>query len=120
MLDTAVFMRLLEQPKRSLQVLVHTYCNVVLEKNLQRSDWRIRPLDEEQLKYARSDTHYLLHCCDELCRLIEKQNNLDLLDVYDNCKTICLRVSLISLISNFHICRSLNSHDLTQTVLFCC
>jgi len=63
----------------------------VLEKEYQRADWRLRPLTEELLKYARSDTHYLLYCCDKLCESIKNQNKVDLLDIYNQCKELCLK-----------------------------
>jgi len=36
------------------------------DKRFQLADWRARPLTEEMLHYARSDTHYLLYCYDRL------------------------------------------------------
>ena len=34
------------------------------DKRWQMADWRIRPLSEEALLYARMDTHYLLYMYD--------------------------------------------------------
>ena len=41
------------------------------DKKYQLADWRVRPLPEELLQYARADTHYLLYIYDRLkvCRL---------------------------------------------------
>ena len=49
-----------------LAVLLQKYCNVIADKKYQLADWRIRPLSEEMLKYAREDTHYLLYVYDML------------------------------------------------------
>ena len=34
------------------------------DKRWQMADWRVRPLSEEALLYARMDTHYLLYMYD--------------------------------------------------------
>ena len=36
------------------------------DKRYQLADWRIRPLPQEMLLYARMDTHYLLYMYDHL------------------------------------------------------
>ena len=56
----------LEYPQRSLKALVAKFCGVQLDKSLQLADWRARPLTEEMLGYARTDTHYLLYIYDRL------------------------------------------------------
>lgn len=48
------------------------YCDIEADKKYQMADWRIRPIPEDMLKYARSDTHSLLYIYDKL--------RLDLLD----------------------------------------
>ncbi|KAI9496799.1 ribonuclease H-like domain-containing protein [Zychaea mexicana] len=62
--DTYFASQLLEFPQKSLAYLLRTYCNVEADKKYQLADWRIRPLPEEMLKYARADTHYLLYIYD--------------------------------------------------------
>lgn len=44
--------------------LLNKFCDVNANKIHQKDDWRIRPLTEEMLKYAREDTHYLLYIYD--------------------------------------------------------
>lgn len=44
--------------------LLSLYCDFAADKRYQRADWRIRPLPEEMLFYARSDTHFLLYIYD--------------------------------------------------------
>jgi len=36
------------------------------DKKYQLADWRVRPLPEELMVYARMDTHYLLYIYDRL------------------------------------------------------
>ncbi|WVQ85309.1 hypothetical protein IAT38_007474 [Cryptococcus sp. DSM 104549] len=56
----------LNLPQRSLQSLLQQYCGFDPDKRYQRADWRIRPLPEAMLHYARSDTHFLLYIYDNL------------------------------------------------------
>ncbi|WWD18046.1 hypothetical protein CI109_102493 [Kwoniella shandongensis] len=56
----------LNMAQRSLGSLLQQYCDFEADKRYQRADWRIRPLGEEMLHYARSDTHFLLFIYDSL------------------------------------------------------
>ena len=58
--------RVLNFPRHSLAWLLKHYCGVNANKQYQLADWRIRPLPEEMLQYAREDTHYLLYIYDRL------------------------------------------------------
>ena len=51
--------------------LVRHYFQVGLDKRFQRHDWSSRPLEEQHLHYARSDTHYLEALRDHLWARIE-------------------------------------------------
>lgn len=42
------------------------YCDFTADKRYQLADWRIRPLTDDMLLYARSDTHFLLFIYDNL------------------------------------------------------
>lgn len=66
--DTHVAAKVLELPTKSLGGLVERYFDVVLPKDQSRADWRLRPLPEEQVEYARQDTLYL-------CRLAKILEN---------------------------------------------
>uniref|UniRef100_A0A915Q3B0 HRDC domain-containing protein n=1 Tax=Setaria digitata TaxID=48799 RepID=A0A915Q3B0_9BILA len=95
MFDTHKAMRVLNYSKFSYQYLVQTCCNCTLDKKLQKADWRLRPLTDAHKIYARSDTHYLLHCYDQLRKgLLEKgddtKNLLKL--VYNESTQVCLTV----------------------------
>eukprot|EP00388_Colpodella_angusta_P024297 GDKJ01063517.1.p1 GENE.GDKJ01063517.1~~GDKJ01063517.1.p1 ORF type:complete len:659 (-),score=156.45 GDKJ01063517.1:54-2030(-) len=56
--------RLLVTSGFSLANLLKIYCGVELNKEQQTSDWSVRPLSEEQLEYARQDTHSLIYLYD--------------------------------------------------------
>ncbi|EEB08585.1 exosome subunit Rrp6 [Schizosaccharomyces japonicus yFS275] len=47
-----------------LAFLLKKYCQFEADKRYQMADWRIRPLPKEMLKYAQSDTHFLLYVFD--------------------------------------------------------
>ncbi|KAF5315383.1 hypothetical protein D9619_007468 [Psilocybe cf. subviscida] len=64
--DTFHASKLLEFPRHGLANLLEMYCDFVPDKRYQLADWRIRPLPEDMLKYARSDTHFLLYIYDNL------------------------------------------------------
>ncbi|MFQ5750075.1 MAG: ribonuclease D [Planctomycetota bacterium] len=57
--DTQVAMTLLQYERTGLAVLIETCYGLKLSKKEQRSDWGRRPLREEQIEYARLDTHFL-------------------------------------------------------------
>jgi exosome complex exonuclease RRP6 len=46
--------------------LLKLFVNFDADKKYQMADWRLRPLPEEMLHYARADTHYLLYIYDHL------------------------------------------------------
>ncbi|SCV67433.1 BQ2448_5044 [Microbotryum intermedium] len=64
--DTYHATRVLDYPHHSLASLLERYTDFVPDKRYQLADWRIRPLPEAMLHYARSDTHYLLDVYDHL------------------------------------------------------
>lgn len=64
--DTLWAARILGWNKPGLASILKEHFGVVLNKKMQRADWGKRPLTEEQLQYARLDTHYLLPLRDQL------------------------------------------------------
>lgn len=78
MFDTGQAARILNYSSFSLASLLVYKCNVNADKKYQLADWRIRPLPEEMIKYAREDTHYLLYIYDDLV------NNLITQSLYKN------------------------------------
>ncbi|MBI5245456.1 MAG: ribonuclease D [Elusimicrobia bacterium] len=75
--DTMAAARTLGKPKLGLANLIDEYFGVVLSKKLQRANWGKRPLSEEQLQYARLDTHYLLRLRDKLEAELTRQGRLN-------------------------------------------
>ncbi|XP_014214154.2 exosome component 10 [Copidosoma floridanum] len=61
MFDTHQAAKQLELPFLSLSYLLKLFCQIDINKHFQLADWRIRPLPNELLRYAREDTHYLLY-----------------------------------------------------------
>ncbi|GLH13589.1 Exonuclease mut-7 homolog [Gryllus bimaculatus] len=94
MFDTHLAARMLNFTHLSLAYLLKHYCNVAVNKQFQLADWRIRPLPNELVNYAREDTHYLLYVYDLMKNaLIEGANgqtNL-LLSVLEQSKEVCKR-----------------------------
>ncbi|CAK5284338.1 unnamed protein product [Mycena citricolor] len=64
--DTFHASKLLEFPRHGLANLLEMYCDFTPDKRYQLADWRIRPLPDDMLQYARSDTHFLLFIYDNL------------------------------------------------------
>ncbi|XP_075459602.1 exosome complex component 10 isoform X2 [Ascaphus truei] len=94
MFDTHQAARLLNLGRNSLDHLLKLYCSVESDKRYQLADWRIRPLPEEMIQYARADTHYLLYIYDKMRTELlnagnEQQNLLQL--VWQRSKDICLK-----------------------------
>lgn len=92
MFDTHQAAKQLNLPYLSLAYLLKRYCNIDPNKHFQLADWRIRPLPNELQKYAREDTHYLLHIKDilrnALIDVASGQSNI-LKAVYDRSTDIC-------------------------------
>ncbi|KAM3969051.1 exosome component Rrp6 [Aphomia sociella] len=90
--DTHQAARVLKFPGLALKNLLMHYCNVNTDKRYQLADWRIRPLPDELIEYARLDTHYLLYVWRQMKReLLEAaagQPQL-LLSVFEQSRQIC-------------------------------
>ncbi|KAG0704825.1 ribonuclease H-like domain-containing protein [Suillus ampliporus] len=71
--DTYHASKVLDFQKHGLANLLETFCDFIPDKRYQLADWRIRPLPDEMLTYARSDTHFLIYIYDRLrLSLIER------------------------------------------------
>lgn len=64
--DTMSAASILGYSKTGLAGLLEQKFDVVLEKKFQRSDWRRRPLSDEQIDYAALDVRYLERLMEEL------------------------------------------------------
>lgn len=98
MFDTGQASRVLNLERNSLEYLLHHFCGVTANKEYQNADWRLRPLPDEMIKYAREDTHYLLHMYD-LMRIkllstsVESENSDTLLvEVYKRSYDVCMKL----------------------------
>ncbi len=63
--DTMQAARILGYPAVELNHLIYEKYKINLDKRFQKSDWARRPLPNDQLNYARMDTHYLLDLRDQ-------------------------------------------------------
>lgn len=73
--DTHHASRALGYPGGSYAFLLQKFTGVQAQKQYQTADWRIRPLPQELVDYARSDTHYLMYIYDNMRNeLIEKSD----------------------------------------------
>ncbi|CAE6449838.1 hypothetical protein ACGC1H_005580 [Rhizoctonia solani] len=75
--DTFHASRVLGFPKHSLAALLARYTDFIPDKQYQLADWRIRPLPEEMLHYARADTHFLLHIYDQLRNALLEHSDIN-------------------------------------------
>jgi len=93
MFDTCQAARSLNFPSFSLAHLLKKYCSVNADKKHQLSDWRVRPLSEDMLKYAQLDTHFLLYIYDCLRVDLSKEYAGDMAErgVLDASREVCLR-----------------------------
>ncbi|KAF7987398.1 hypothetical protein HCN44_003160 [Aphidius gifuensis] len=95
MFDTHQAAKHLNLPYLSLAYLLKTHCNVDPNKHFQLADWRMRPLLDELMKYAREDTHYLLYIKDilnnQLIDFANGQTNI-LKAVYDRSTEVCKKL----------------------------
>ncbi|PSS01677.1 Protein RRP6-like [Actinidia chinensis var. chinensis] len=98
MFDTGQASRVLKLERNSLEYLLYYFCGVTANKEYQNADWRLRPLPDVMLRYAREDTHYLLYIYDLLrIKLLsestesEKSDDL-LVEVYKRSYDICMQL----------------------------
>ncbi|CAM0871338.1 unnamed protein product [Alopecurus aequalis] len=120
--DTGQASRVLKMERNSLEHLLRHFCAVTADKMYQSADWRLRPLSDEMIKYAREDTHYLLYIYDlmrlRLQRESQRENDL-LLEVQKRSNVICLQLyekELLTDESYLNIYR-LNDHELEANQL---
>ena len=74
--DTGRASRALSFPSAGLAYLLSRFAGFTANKRHQLSDWRQRPIPEDMLAYARSDTHYLLDVYDRLRLELQKASEV--------------------------------------------
>jgi len=75
--DTMISSRLLSMEQSSLSFVVEFYHKVALSKVEQKSNWEIRPLQKQQLRYAALDTAYLESIWIKMEEELRKRNLYD-------------------------------------------
>ena len=73
--DTHQAAKVLGYPSDSLSYLCRYFCQVTLKKAYQLADWRIRPLTDDMIKYARDDTQYLIFIYEQMMKLLRKNSS---------------------------------------------
>ena len=76
--DTRWAVRVLGYKRDGLNGLLGEKFDVKVNKKYQKADWGKRPLSDEQINYARLDTHYLLPLKDMLQAELEEKGMLQL------------------------------------------
>jgi ribonuclease D len=84
--DTRVALRTLGYEQTGLGNVLAAQFDVTVNKRYQRADWGKRPLPQEQLNYARLDTHYLLQLRDQLARELQSAGRWD--EATEDCERI--------------------------------
>ena len=74
--DTGHAARVLALPSFGLAYLLQHFCNYKTDKRYQMADWRVRPLPEHLVEYARADTHFLLYIYDRLKIDLSSRNSV--------------------------------------------
>lgn len=77
MFDTYFAARELQFPKLSLAYLLQRFVNFEAQKEFQLADWRVRPLPQELVDYARADTHFLLYIYGQLRNMLHNRKVLE-------------------------------------------
>ncbi|KAJ2134280.1 exosome nuclease subunit [Coemansia sp. RSA 678] len=82
--DTYHASKVLNMQHHSLAHLLLTYSAFHADKKYQLADWRIRPIPQEMLAYARADTHFLLYVFDRMrSELLDRGERLKGVDMTD-------------------------------------
>lgn len=75
--DTMVASRIVGWERYGLASLLEEHFGVHTDKRMQRTNWGRRPLTEDQIEYARIDTHYLLPLRDKLLAELEALDRVE-------------------------------------------
>lgn len=76
--DTAIAAKVLGYKQLGLAPILLEYFGISLNKKWQRYDWGRRPLRNEQIEYARFDTHFLIPLRHKLVAELEEKELLSL------------------------------------------
>jgi ribonuclease D len=84
--DTSIAAAAVGEENLGLSTLLTKYFGFSVDKRYQRANWGKRPLDPEMLRYAQSDSHFLLPLRDHLLPLLEATGRLNL--VLEDCAAL--------------------------------
>ncbi|KNA10843.1 hypothetical protein SOVF_140560 [Spinacia oleracea] len=99
--DTMQASKVLGLERNSLEFLLKHYCGVIANKKYQTSDWRMRPLPCDMVRYAREDTHYLLYIHDVMKNTLVHEYGGDFLaEVYRKSYEVCVQLYKKEVFSN--------------------
>ncbi|KAH3684431.1 hypothetical protein WICPIJ_004617 [Wickerhamomyces pijperi] len=87
--DTFHASKALGLPKMSLAYLLERFAQFKTSKKYQLADWRLRPLNNAMMSYARADTHFLLYIYDQLKNLLLDAGKMG--DVLFDSRNVALR-----------------------------
>lgn len=79
--DTYFASKILGLHRFSLAFLLENFANFKTSKKFQLADWRVRPIPQAMLDYARADTHFLLNIYDVLRNKLVASGESKLKDV---------------------------------------
>ncbi|KAH8288540.1 hypothetical protein KR054_004639 [Drosophila jambulina] len=91
MFDTHRAAKALNMARLSLAFLLKHYLDLDVDKSLQLADWRMRPLPQQLVDYARQDTHFLIYVYERMTNdLLQQQAEPGLLNtVYQMSTDVC-------------------------------
>jgi len=89
MLDTKKAAGVLYEESVSMAGILKKHCKVDINKECQTADWRIRPLPDDMVKYAREESHYLLYIHDIYRNSLLKRGKNVLEQMYASCTFAC-------------------------------
>ncbi|XP_017002610.3 exosome complex component 10 homolog [Drosophila takahashii] len=91
MFDTHRAAKALNMARLSLAFLLKNYLDLDVDKSLQLADWRMRPLPQQLVDYARQDTHFLIYVYERMTNdLLQQQAEPGLLgSVYQLSTDVC-------------------------------
>ncbi|XP_017111520.1 exosome component 10 [Drosophila elegans] len=91
MFDTHRAAKALNLARLSLAFLLKHYLDLDVDKSLQLADWRMRPLPQQLVDYARQDTHFLIYVYERMTNdLLQQQAEPGLLgSVYQMSTEVC-------------------------------
>ena len=84
--DTSIAAAAVGEENLGLSTLLAKYLGFSVDKKYQRADWGRRPLDAEMLRYAQSDSHFLLPLRDRLLPCLKSTGRLSL--VLEDCAAL--------------------------------